>query len=116
MNGAFRIIDKFVVHQGEEPSLFPGLTLATNGELLISFCTRFDCLSGGEAYLLRSCDDGRTWPEPESLLRSRKADGCINLSVGLSTLRDGPVLDPCCDARTSRNRAQPEVAAILLRP
>ena len=115
MNGAFRIIDKFVVHQDEEPSLFPGLTLATNGDLLISFCTRSDCLPGGEAYLLRSCDGGLTWSEPESLLRSRKADGCINLSVGLTTLRDGTVLYPCCDARITRKWDQHEVDLIILR-
>src|SRR6266487_3152172 len=115
MNGAFRIIDKFVVHQGEEPSLFPGLTLATNGELLISFCTKFDCLPSGEAYLLRSCDGGRTWSEPELLLRSRKADGCINLSVGLTTLRDGTVLYPCCDARITRKWDQHDADLIILR-
>ena len=64
MNRLFQISGKFVVHQGEEPSLFPGLARAANGDLLVSFCTRFDCLAGGEAYLLRSSDSGRTWSEP----------------------------------------------------
>jgi hypothetical protein len=115
MNGSFQIIRKLVVHLGEQPSLFPGLTRAANGDLLVSFCTRFDCLPSGEAYLLRSCDDGRTWSAPRSLLRSRKPDGCINLSVGLTTLRDGTILYPCCDARITRKWDQHDADLIILR-
>src|SRR5437867_8107201 len=106
MNRLFQISGKFVVHQGEEPSLFPGLARAANGDLLVSFCTRFDCLAGGEAYLLRSSDSGCTWSEPGLLLRSRKPDGCINLSLGLTTLGDGILRYRCCDTRSHRQWAQ----------
>ena len=109
------ILDKFVVYQGDEAALFPGLTRAGNGDLLMSFCTQFDCIAGGEAYLLRSRDNGATWSAPEPVLRSRKPDGCINLSVGLTTLKDGIVLYPCCDARITRKWDQHEVDLLILR-
>jgi len=110
-----KIIRKFVVHQGEEPALFPGLARAANGDLLVSFCTTFDCQAGGQAYLLRSSDNGRTWSEPKLILDSRKPDGCINLSVGLTTLRDGTVLYPCCDARITRKWDQHDADLFILR-
>jgi BNR repeat protein len=104
-----------VVYQGEEPALFPGLTRAANGDLLVSFCTRFDCLSGGEGYLLRSSDEGRTWSSPTLILRPRHPAGCINLSVGLTTLRNGTVLYPCCEARITRKWDQHEADLLILR-
>lgn len=110
-----KILSTFVVHQGPEPALFPGLVRAANGDLLVSFCTRFDCLPDGEAYLLRSTDEGRSWSEPVSVLRSHKPDGCINLSVGLTTLRDGTVLYPACDVRMTRKWDQHETDLIILR-
>jgi hypothetical protein len=110
-----RIIDKFVVYQGEGPALFPGLTRAANGNLLVSFCTTFDCQAGGEGYLLRSSDDGRTWRAAAALLRSRNADGAINLSVGMARLRDGTILYPCCDARITRKWDQHDADLIILR-
>ena len=115
MNRLFQISGKFVLYQGEQPSLFPGLARAANGDLLVSFCTRFDCLAGGEAYLLRSSDSGRTWSQPALLLRSRKPDGCINLSVGLTMLRNGTMLYPCCDARITRKWDQHDADLIILR-
>lgn len=110
-----KILSRFVVHQGPEPALFPGLARAANGDLLVGFCTRFDCLPEGAAYLLRSCDEGRSWSEPVPVLRSRKPDGCINLSVGLTTLRDGTVLYPCCDVRMTRKWDQHDADLIILR-
>ena len=110
-----KILSKFVVHQGPEPALFPGLARAANGDLLVSFCTRFDCQPGGKAYLLRSTDEGRSWSKPVLVLRSRKPDGCINLSVGLTTLRDGTVLYPCCDVRMTRKWDQHDADLIVLR-
>jgi hypothetical protein len=109
-----RIIDKFLVYQGEWPALFPGLTRAANGNLLVSFCTTFDCQKGGQAYLLRSSDDGGTW-EATVLLRSRHSDGAINLSVGMTKLRDGTLLYPCCDARITRKWDQHDADLIILR-
>jgi len=109
------VLEKFVVHQGLEPALFPGLARAANGDLLVSFCTRFDCQPGGEAYLARSCDEGRTWSPPLKMLGSRMPDGCINLSVGLSTLRDGSLLYPCCDTRITRTWDQHDADLIILR-
>lgn len=109
-----KIIDKFVVYQGKEPALFPGLTRAANGDLLVSFCTTFDCQKGGKAYLLRSSDDGRTWPDATVLLRSRNSDGAINLSVGMTRLRDGTILYPCCDARITRKWDQHDADLIIL--
>jgi len=109
-----KILDTFVVHQGTEPALFPGLTRAANGDLLVSFCTRFDCLPGGEAYLLRSSDNGRTWSPPTLILRSKKPDGCVNLSVGLTTLRDGTVLYPCCDVRMTQKWDQHDADLVIL--
>jgi hypothetical protein len=108
------IIDKFVVYQGKEPALFPGLTRAANGNLLVSFCTTFDCQKGGRAYLLRSSDDGRTWPDAAVLLQSRNSDGAINLSVGMTRLRDGTILYPCCDARITRKWDQHDADLIIL--
>jgi hypothetical protein len=110
-----KIIDKFVVYQGKEPALFPGLTRAANGNLLVSFCTTFDCQKGGRAYLLRSSDDGKTWPDAAVLLRSRNSDGAINLSVGMTRLRDGTILYPCCDARITRKWDQHDADLIILR-
>jgi hypothetical protein len=110
-----KILSRFVVHQGAEPALFPGLTRAANGDFLVSFCTRFDCQPGGKGYLLRSTDQGRTWSAPTCLLRSRKPDGCINLSVGLTTLRSGAILYPCCDARITRPWDQHDADLIVLR-
>ena len=109
------VIDKFVVHQGEEPALFPGVARAANGDLLVSFCTTFDCRTGGAAYLLRSSDNGGTWSRPTVLLRSRHPDGAINLSVGMTTLRDETVLYPCCDARITRKWDQHDADLIILR-
>ncbi|TAJ30687.1 MAG: exo-alpha-sialidase [Nitrospirae bacterium] len=108
------VLDKFVVHQGGEAALFPGLTRAGNGDLLVSFCTQFDCLPGGEAYVLRSTDEGRTWDTPVLMVRSKKPDGCINLSVGLSTLRNGTLLYPCCDAKLTRKWDQHEADLFIL--
>jgi hypothetical protein len=110
-----KILSRFVVHQGTEPALFPGLTRAANGDLLVSFCTRFDCLPGGEAFLVRSSDNGRTWSPPTLILRSRKPDGCVNLSVGLTTLRDGTVLYPCCDVRMTQKWDQHDADLVILR-
>ncbi len=110
-----KILDTFVVHQGTEPALFPGLTRAANGDLLVSFCTRFDCLPGGEAFLLRSSDVGRTWSPATLILRSRKPGGCVNLSVGLTTLRDGTVLYPCCDVRMTQKWDQHDADLVILR-
>jgi hypothetical protein len=109
-----KIIRKSVVYQGNGPALFPGLSRAANGDLLVSFCTTFDCQAGGEGYLLRSSDGGRIWSEPKLILRSGKPDGCINLSVGLTTLADGTVLYPCCDARITRKWDQHDADLIIL--
>ncbi|MCX5724574.1 MAG: sialidase family protein, partial [Nitrospirae bacterium] len=112
----FTIVEKFVVYKGrQDEALFPGLTRAANGDLLVSFCTQFDCQSGGEAFLVRSSDEGRTWDEPRLLVRSKKSDGCINLSVGLTTLRNGTILYPCCDAKLTRKWDQHEVDLLILR-
>jgi hypothetical protein len=110
-----KIVETRIVYQGKEPALFPGVTRAGNGDLLVSFCTRFDCQPGGKAYLLRSTNQGMTWELPTRLLRSGKPDGCINLSVGLTTLRDGTVLYPCCDARITRRWDQHDADLIVLR-
>ena len=104
-----------VVYQGDEPALFPGLTRAANGDILASFCTRFDCLPGGEAFVLRSRDGGQTWEPPTRLARSRKPGGCINLSVGMTVLRDGTVFYPCCDARLTRKWDQHDAELLMLR-
>jgi hypothetical protein len=111
----FTILEKFVVYKGlQDEALFPGLTRAANGDLLVSFCTRFDCQPGGEAFLVRSSDEGRTWDEPWLLARSTKQDGCINLSVGLTTLRDGTILYPCCDTKITRQWDQHEADLVIL--
>jgi hypothetical protein len=110
------VLDSFVVYKGcQDEALFPGLTRAANGDLLVSFCTQFDCQPGGEAFLIRSMDEGRTWDTPISLVRSKKQDGCINLSVGLTTLRDGTVLYPCCDTKITRKWDQHEADLIVVR-
>jgi len=112
----FTILETSVVYKGsQDEALFPGLTRAANGDLLVSFCTQFDCQPGGEAFLLRSLDEGRTWDTPVSLVRSKKPDGCINLSVGLTTLRNGTVLYPCCDTKITRKWDQHEANLIVLR-
>ena len=114
--GRFTILDRFVVHKGrQDEALFPGLARAANGDLLVSFCTQFDCQPGGEAFLLRSSDEGWTWNTPVPLVRSKKPDGCINLSVGLTTLKDGTVLYPCCDTKITRKWDQHEVDLLVLR-
>lgn len=110
-----KILDKYVVYQGNEPALFPGLTRAANGDILVSFCTRFDCLPGGEAFLIRSVDEGRTWTQPKRIYRSNKPDGCINLSVGLMTLHKGTVLYPCSDTRITRKWDQHDADLVVLR-
>jgi BNR repeat-like domain len=110
-----KIIRRFVVYQGAEPALFPGLARAANGDLLVSYCTTFDCQPGGEAYVLRSCDEGHTWSDADLLVHSRKTNGCINLSVGMTTLRDGTVLYPCCDACITRKWDQHDADLIILR-
>ena len=81
----------------------------------VSFCTRFDCQPGGEAFLLRSMDEGRTWESPVPLVCSKKSDGCINLSVGLTMLRDGTILYPCCDTKITRKWDQHEADLLILR-
>jgi hypothetical protein len=114
--GRFTILDRLVVHKGrQDEALFPGLARAANGDLLVSFCTQFDCQPGGKAYLLRSSDEGRTWNTPVPLVRSKKPDGCINLSVGLTTLKDGTVLYPCCDTKITRKWDQHEADLLILR-
>jgi hypothetical protein len=110
-----KIVHKFVVHRGKGPALFPGLTRAANGDVLVSFCTKFDCLPGGKGYLVRSRDDGRTWSRPKLVMRSRKPNGCINLSVGLTTLACGTVLYPCCDACITRKWDQHDAELFILR-
>jgi hypothetical protein len=52
---------------------------------------------------------------PVQLVRSKKADGCINLSVGLATLKDGTVLYPCCDAKLTRKWDQHDADLLILR-
>lgn len=112
----FTILETSVVHKGrQDEALFPGLARAANGDLLVSFCTQFDCQPGGEALLVRSSDEGRTWDRPVSLVRSKKQDGCINLSVGLTTLKDGTVLYPCCDTKITRKWDQHEADLLILR-
>ena len=110
------ILDRCVVYKGrQDEALFPGLTRAASGDLLVSFCTQFDCQPGGEAFLVRSSDEGLTWNTPVPLVRSKKPDGCINLSVGLTTLKDGTVLYPCCDTRITRKWDQHEADLLILR-
>ena len=112
----FTVLEKFVVYKGQQhEALFPGLTRAANGDLLVSFCTQFDCQPGGEAFLLRSQDEGRTWNTPVPLVRSKKQDGCINLSVGLTRLKDGTILYPCCDTKITRKWDQHEADLLILR-
>ena len=112
----FTILEKFVVYKGrQDEALFPGLTRAANGDLLVSFCTQFDCKPGGEAYLLRSSDEGLTWDTPVQLVRSKKPAGCINLSVGLTTLKGGTVLYPCCDTKITRKWDQHDANLLILR-
>lgn len=110
------ILAKFVVYKGgQDEALFPGLTRGANGDLLVSFCTQFDCQPGGEAFLIRSSDEGRTWNIPVPLVRSKRPDGCINLSVGLTTLKDGTVLYPCSDTKITRKWDQHEADLLILR-
>jgi hypothetical protein len=110
-----KIITKSVVCQPRGPALFPGLTRAANGDVLVSFCTKFDCLPGGKGYLVRSSDEGRTWSHPKFIMRSRKSEGSINLSVGLTTLPCGTVLYPCCDALITRKWDQHDAELFILR-
>lgn len=110
------IIDQYVVYKGcRDEALFPGLTRAANGDVLVSFCTQFDCQPGGEAFLIRSMDQGRRWERPITMVRSMKPEGCINLSVGLTTLKDGTVLYPCCDTKITRKWDQHEADLLILR-
>ena len=112
----FTTLETSVVYKGnQDEALFPGLTRAENGDILVSFCTQFDCQPGGEAYLIRSKDEGRTWESPVPLVRSKKSDGCINLSVGLTTLKNGTLLYPCCDTKITRKWDRHEADLIILR-
>jgi hypothetical protein len=112
----FTLLETSVVYKGcQDEALFPGLTRAANGDLLVSFCTQFDCQPGGEAFLLRSRDEGLTWDRPISIVRSQRPDGCINLSVGLTRLRDGTILYPCCDTKITRKWDQHEADLLILR-
>jgi hypothetical protein len=89
----FTIKRRLVVHD-RSVGMMPGITLAANGDLLVTYNTSIDRIAGGEAHLLRSRDLGETWSEPAPLARSGYVPGVIHLSLGIATLSSGTVIVP----------------------
>jgi hypothetical protein len=86
-----------IVVQDREIGMMPGVTIAANGDILVSYDTTIDRIAGGEARLIRSTDVGRTWQTSSTVAKSKLPGGCVHLSVGMTTLGDGRILLPYND-------------------
>ena len=86
------IVDSGVVVD-QFPAMFPGLTRAGT-DILASFSTVPDGWPGGCVGVTRSSDEGRSWSQPELLIRpDGRAEAYLN-AVGMTTLCDGTILLP----------------------
>lgn len=72
----------------------PGVARLANGDLLLTYGDFTDQMQGQTGYVLRSRDQGRTWSEPELMLKPRWWRGGTHTSLGIQTLRSGRVLIP----------------------
>lgn len=72
----------------------PGIARLANGDLLLLYGDYTDQMQGQTGYLIRSRDEGRTWGDPELMLKPRWWRGGAHTSLGLQTLRSGRVLIP----------------------
>lgn len=83
-----------------EPFLIPGpqhfgATMAPNGDLLVSFGNYLsDFRVGGEVWIIRSPDQGRTWELPRLLARPKKKDTSLFHALGMTTTSSGVILLP----------------------
>lgn len=68
------------------PALCPNLTMAADGDLIVSWVTQGDGIPGQTTYLARSSDQGRTWSAPYLVLKSDKPR--CGLSFSLQRLPD----------------------------
>lgn len=68
---------------------WPGLTLAHNGDMLVSACEQITHVSPyGRDIVVRSSDQGRTWSEPEVIFDSVTDDR----DISLNTMPDGTII------------------------
>jgi hypothetical protein len=90
---AFSIVESWVVYD-EGPAMFPGVARASDGDLVLTFCTVPDGLPGGQIKMMCSSDEGRTWSPPRIVAQALRPSAAALNAVGLTTLRDGTMLLP----------------------
>lgn len=93
------VINNCITIYDRGPAMFPGITVAQNGDFILTFCTAPDGLPGGEVCIMRSSDNGNSWSFPEVIARSSEPDGSALNSVGITTLKDGTIILPYNDVQ-----------------
>ena len=57
--------------------MFPGLSCASDGELVLTFSTMPDGLPGGEVQIIRSRDGGRGWSQPQVVAQALRPSAAV---------------------------------------
>lgn len=89
----FTITESWTIYD-RGPSMFPGLTVTPNGDLILTFCTAPDGMPGGKLCLMRSSDNGWSWSSPRVIAGSSESSGSVVNSVGIATLKNGTIILP----------------------
>jgi len=97
------------------PAMFPGITIAQNGDFILTFCTAPDGLPGGKVCIIRSPNNGNSWSFPEVIACSSEPDGSALNSVGITTLRDGTIILPYNDIQLHGSYSDRTARLFILR-
>lgn len=109
------VINNCITIYDRGPAMFLGITVAKNGDFILTFCTTPDGLPGGEVCIMRSLDKGRSWSTPDVIARPSKPDGSALNSVGITTLKDGTIILPYNDMQLHGSYNERTTSLYMLR-
>ncbi len=112
------IDDGWVTDPAVTPSAFsPAAARAANGDIVVTYNTDGDGISGARVLLQRSTDDGATWSAPV-LVKAPSyypSGGSVNTQLSLTTLSDGTLLLPITESRTNTRYTDRESVTWVMR-
>ncbi len=110
--------DGWITDPSVTPSAFaPGAARAPNGDIVVTYNTDGDGISGARVWLQRSTDDGATWSAPVLVKAPSQypSGGSVNAQLSLTTLSDGTMLLPITESRTNTRYTDRESVTWVLR-
>ena len=109
----FKIDDCFEVRHalGQHPAV----ARLANDDLLLMYGDLTDQMEAQTGHVLRSVDGGRTWSDPELVLRPRWWQGGTHTSLGMTALKSGRMLIPWTHGGNIKKRRESPTRFVCLR-